>query len=131
MKGLIHDLIENVAYPLLNDGGMLAAVTHEAYDGVSYSGWGANEWGESADWGYNAGVSRNVLLEHRQKKVVNVTGNEVLAEHKISILDDVSVDPRDRFTFPDGTQPIIASIESLKDDEGSPYMVEIWFTKTR
>ena len=81
-----------------------ANVTHEAWTGND--GYGVPE--------YASGVTLTMLVEQRQEQVRDIKGVE-------------PVDPRDRFTLPDGSTQYVAAVGGLVNpDISAPYMLEVW-----
>lgn len=87
----------------------------------TYEAWlGVDRFGKES---YAAGVSMPTLIERKQDLVVDYEGEEVLSLATISILRPITnngaagrqepIDPRDRFTLPDGTTGRILTVESF------------------
>lgn len=98
---------------------LLIDVTHEAYSSTNGDGLIS----------YSAGVARQGFLERKGMPIRWRNGLEILGGDLLTILSNVSVDARDRFTLPDGTQPPIADWVSVADPAGGNYYVQITFGK--
>lgn len=84
-------------------------VSHEAY--ASQDGFGKPT--------FSSAVSRTAIVEKRTRKMVDATGREVLSTAKITFLQPVAIDQRDRLTLSDGTTGPILSIDGLMDPSTS------------
>jgi len=93
-------------------------VSHEAY--VSTDGAGRRS--------YAAAVSRPALVVRKQKLVRSATGELVMSQAQITILDpSVIVNELDKFTLPDDTSgPIIATDGFVDRGTGHPILTEIF-----
>ncbi len=94
-------------------------VTHEAYASVNGDGLPT----------YSTGVTRRGFLERKGMPIRWRNGLEIIGGDMLTILSNVTVDARDRFTLPDGTQPPIADWVSVADPAGGSYYVQITFGK--
>ena len=115
-------------YELLTKGVTLAnsltedlqvSVTHDPYASTSADGY--------ATITYGTAVTRNVIASKEAKQVLNSAGQMVVSNSQILIFGNVSVDERDRFTLPDGTQPPIAAVRGTWDKNSGMYCVEVLF----
>ncbi len=88
----------------------------------------------SGDPSYNAGVQYKAMVQRRVKIVRTFRGQDIGGSEAVStcsVLMDGSVSAsldrfgRDRITLPDGTQPLILSIEDGIDDTGATIYVEV------
>jgi len=102
---------------------------------VQHEAWTGNDGFGGAT--YATAVPRAALVERKQKQVLNPQGQEVLSEHTITLLRPIAangapdrfepIDPRDRFTLPDGTTGPILSIESFTDRvTGAGYFAQVF-----
>jgi hypothetical protein len=88
---------------------------------VSYEAWIAKDGFDEPT--YAAAVSLPALIERKSKLVIDKEGREVRSEHTITLLRPIPsngaagreepIDPRDKFTIPDGTTGIVAAVETL------------------
>lgn len=85
---------------------------------------------------YAAGVARSGVLEQKQVWVKTPTGNHIETRPTFLILEPISdngaltrrepIDPRDRFTLPDGTKAFAVDVEFIVDPStGDPYAYQI------
>ena len=104
-----------------------ANVTHEAWTGND--GYGVPE--------YASGVTLTMLVEQRQELVRDFKGVETVSTSKLTNIAPITangsanrqepVDPRDRFTLPDGSTQYVAAVGGLVNpDISAPYMLEVW-----
>jgi hypothetical protein len=93
-------------------------VSHEAY--VSSDGAGRRV--------YSPAVSRPALVIRKQKLVRSATGEMVMSQAQITILDPaVVINELDKFTLPDNTSgPIIATDGFVDRLTGHPILTEIY-----
>ncbi len=102
-------------------------VLHEAFVGKDGEG----------GYSYATGVQRAALVERKTKMVRNAQGEEVVSTHVVTLLRPVAangspgrrepIDPRDKFTLPDGSKPKILSIQDFTDkDTGSGYFYQVY-----
>ena len=95
--------------------GLLATVTHEAYTGRD----------ENGDPEYAAATSHDAVMSHGSKWMGRAPdGQESTVQ--ITILEPMTIDKRDRFTLPDGTQPQIMNVKAPQIASGRP-ITEVWF----
>ena len=85
---------------------------------------------------YAAGVVRSGIVEQKQVWVKTPTGNHVETRPTILILEPIAdngaatrrepIDPRDRFTLPDGSKAFAVDVEFIVDPStGDPYAYQI------
>jgi len=85
---------------------------------------------------YAAGVSRSGILEQKQVWVKTPTGNRIETHPTFLILEPIAdngastrrepIDPRDRFTLPDGSKAFAVDVEFIVDPStGDPYAYQI------
>jgi hypothetical protein len=110
-------------------------ITADLQPNVLHEAWtGQDEFGTAT---YAAGVNRAAIVEKKTKLVTNNAGIEVKAETLISIIRPVlangaagrqePIDPRDRFTLPDGSTGPVMAIEGLIDrTTGAPFYSQVW-----
>lgn len=106
-----------------------ATVTHEAWIGNKTDGYAGPRYAE--------GIARAALVDQTRKLRRLSNGEEVVQQASITFLTPIAangatnrrepVDPRDRFTLPDGkTGPILDVIGGLVDPStNAPYMLEV------
>jgi hypothetical protein len=91
-------------------------VTHEARTGQDT--YGAPT--------FAAAVARPAIVERKQKLIRDTNGQERLSQHKVTFLQPVTLDVRDRITLPDGTTGPILDIAGLVDaGTNAPYYAEV------
>lgn len=103
------------------------AVTHEAWSGLS--SYGAPT--------FATGVSRDAIVDYGPRLIRDASGQEVPVRATVMILRPIAangasgrrepIDPRDRFTLPDGTTgPILEVRQGVVDPSTSrPYCYEV------
>jgi hypothetical protein len=94
-------------------------VTHEAYASVNGDGKPT----------YATAVTRRGFLERKGMPIRWRNGLEIIGGDMLTILDNVAVDARDKFTLPDDTTPPIADWVGVADPDGGSYYVQITFGK--
>lgn len=103
------------------------AVTHEAWTGVD--GQGSSS--------YAAGVSRDAIVEHKQRLVRTAAGEMLMARARLMFLEPIPdngatgrrepIDPRDRITLPDGSTGPILDVQGMTDPATDrPYALEVF-----
>ena len=93
-----------------------ATVTHAAFS--SKDGYGK--------FTYGTGVARKCIVERRQKYVRTNQGQEKLSLAKLTFIEPVTIDERDKITLPDSTVMPILKIDGVVDPTtNAPYMVEV------
>ena len=93
-----------------------ATVTHAAFS--SKDGYGK--------FTYATGVARKCIVERRQKYVRTNEGQEKLSLAKLTFIEPVTIDERDKITLPDSTVMPILKIDGVVDPTtNAPYMVEV------
>lgn len=110
-------------------------ITADLQPNVLHEAWtGQDEFSNAT---YAAGVNRAAIIEKKTKIVTDNFGKEIRAETLISIIRPVPangaadrqepIDPRDRFTLPDGSTGPIVAIEGLIDrTTGAPFYSQVW-----
>jgi len=68
---------------------------------------------------YGTAVQCSAFIEYKTKLVRDATGQEVVSTVQIYLDGSIDVNIQDRITLPDGSQPVILSIEALPDETGS------------
>ena len=113
---------------LVANGVALAnTLTSTLQDNVQFEAWiGRDEFNQPV---YAAAVPIASIIERKQQLVTNYEGDEVVSDHTINILQPIAnngaaerfepIDPRDRFTLPDGTTGKVASVDTLVNPETS------------
>lgn len=79
---------------------------------------GTDAYGQST---YGTGVSVHARVEGKNRMVMNAQGNNVVSGTSIYIDGTTVVTTSSRITLPDGTKPLILSIESMPDIDGTPH----------
>lgn len=116
LSSLVRSAVARVA-STVDD--LLIEVEHEAYASLNGDGLPT----------YDDAVTRRGFLERKGMPIRWRNGLEIIGGDMLTILSNVSVDARDRFTLPDGTQPPIADWISVADSAGGNYYVQITFGK--
>jgi len=117
MAGFADILRNGVALANSLTADLQPSVQHYSYSGNDGMG------GKS----FSAPVSRSAIVETKQKLVQTQAGEEVLSTHVITFLTDVSVDPRDKFVLPDGSQRQVLSISGFADkDTGGSFYRQVY-----
>lgn len=109
---------------LVRSGVSLAdSLTGSLQDECTYEAWtGSDRFGKET---YAAGVALPTLIERKQDLVTDYEGEEVVSKATITILRPIAdngasgrqepIDPRDKFTLPDGTSGRILSVDAFID----------------
>ena len=79
---------------------------------------GMDAYGQSS---YGTGVSVPARVEGRNRVVVDAQGNNAVSSTTIYVDGPTVVTTSSRITLPDGTTPLILSIESMPDIDGTPH----------
>jgi hypothetical protein len=104
-----------IANSVTND--LQVDVTHEAFSGVG-------TYGEPT---FSAAVTRSALVEIEPKMVRTAAGDEAVSRATISIIGDVTVNNRDRFTLPDGSTGPILNVSGFLDPlTGRGYLTQVY-----
>ena len=85
---------------------------------------------------YATGIARSGILEQKQVWVKTPTGNQIETRPTFMILGPVAdngantrrepIDPRDRFTLPDGSQAFAVDVAFIIDPQtGDPYAYQL------
>jgi len=111
---LIHNLVAKARTSLL---GLACTVTHKTI--VSKDAYGKIRW--------SAGVTIQAFASKQQKKVTLSDGREVVSGFQITIPDSTAVVVTDCIVMPDGSTPPILQVLAPLDDQGQPYMTEVYF----
>jgi len=77
---------------------------------------GVNTYGEPQ---YGDSVQYSAFVQRKTKLVRDRMGQEVVSSAQVYLDGSVDVSIQDRITLPDGSQPVILSIEALPDETGS------------
>lgn len=84
---------------------------------LSRSDYGFETYGAAVQ--YPARITEEIVVIRQRD------GSEKVARHKVRLDGDAVVDPRDRITFPDGSQPPILAVERYADEFGGVYTVVV------
>jgi hypothetical protein len=114
-------------------------ITASLQDTVGFEAWTGKD--KFAKPTYAASVNYQALIERKQTLRRKMSGEEVAAQTKITIIGPVAntvatsrhnpIDPRDRITLPDGTIGPIVDVQGLVNPGTSePYMVEVFLGGT-
>lgn len=82
------------------------------------SATGVDAYGQST---YGTFVSVPARVEGKNRKVLNAQGNEVVSSTTIYVDGAAVITTSSRITLPDGTKPLILSVESMPDIDGTPH----------
>jgi hypothetical protein len=102
-------------------------VEHEAWTGYD----------SDAKPTYASANTYGAIVEKRQRRFKMASGEEIVSQHRVTILTPVEengtagrsepIDTRDRLTLPDDSTGPILSVEGVLDPStGQPYMTSIW-----
>jgi hypothetical protein len=98
-------------------GGLQVVVSHAAWSSM-------NAYGEPT---YAAAVSRNAIVEWKQRLVRTTDGSEVLSVATITFLQDVTLDVRDKLTLAGGqTAPLLAFKGLVDPTTNRGYATEVY-----
>jgi len=86
-------------------------VTIEPFTGVN--AYGEPQYGAAADY--------QAYVQYKTKLVRNAAGQETVSTAQVYLDGSVNVGIQDRIALPDGSQPVILSIEALPDETGSTH----------
>lgn len=113
-------------------------ITAALQDAVTHEAWtGADAYGNPT---YAAGVSRDAIVEYNPAIQRLLTGQIVTATARVLFLRPIAangasgrrepLDPRDRFTLPDGRQPPVLSVDGglVDPSTGRSYFGEVLFS---
>ncbi|MBC7340893.1 MAG: hypothetical protein H5U02_00305 [Clostridia bacterium] len=79
---------------------------------------GTNAYSEPV---YGAPVTYSAFVQRKTKLVRDRTGREVVSTAQVYLDGSVNVGVQDRITLPDGSQPVVLSVEVLPDETGSAH----------
>jgi hypothetical protein len=114
MMGLLDDVVA-IANSITNDLGMQAIVSHESV--ISIDGAGNRS--------FAAAVARRAVVVKKQKLVKTTTGEMVMSQAYIALLNSTVVNLQDRFTLPDGTTGPILNTEGFVSNV-NPILTEVY-----
>jgi len=77
---------------------------------------GVNTYGEPQ---YGTAVQYSAFVQRKTKLVRDRIGQEAVSTSQVYLNGTVNVDIQDRITLPDGSRPVILSIEALPDETGN------------
>lgn len=98
-------------------GSLQCSVSHEAYASQ-------NSYGEPT---YSAAVTRTAVVDYKPRMVTDQNGQEVLSATTLTLLGDVTVTNRDRFTLPGGLTAPVLSFGGVMDPTTSrPYATVVY-----
>jgi hypothetical protein len=115
-------------------------ITADLQTTVAHERWsGTNSYGKPT---YLTAVDRLAIIEKKQKRVAGPNGTEIVAHARVQFLAPIPdatlygveltnrrnpIDPRDRFTLPDGTTCPVVDIEGVFDPTTDrPYVEGVW-----
>jgi hypothetical protein len=116
------------------------ALTADLQSTVSHERWsGVNSYGVPT---YLTAVDRTAIIEKKQKRVAGPNGTDIVATARLQFLEPLAdttqygvvlsnrrnpVDPRDKFTLPDGTSCPVVDIEGVFDPTTDrPFVEAVW-----
>lgn len=68
---------------------------------------------------YGVPVQYSAFVQRKTKLVRDRTGREVVSTAQVYLDGTVNIGVQDRITLPDGSQPIVLSVEVLPDETGA------------
>jgi len=74
---------------------------------------------------YGLPATYPAFVQRKTKLVRDRTGREVVSTAQMYLDGTVSVGVQDRITLPDGSQPVILSVEVLPDETGATHHVVV------
>jgi len=106
------------AKDILLRGRLLVPISHWSYAGQ-------NEYAEPV-W-TDPPVTRNALVENVNEIVRDPTRGEIVARLVITLLEDVTVDTRDKLVLPSGVwTPIVRVNEGVLDMDSGRFLVQVY-----
>lgn len=97
-------------------------VIHQTWSAATKDDYGKVTWA--------AGTTRKAIIEPRIRQVKNDKGEVVISTATLTFPRPVAVDPRDRFTLPDGKVALIASTSGAVVDpdavNGLGYITQVF-----
>lgn len=116
----IPSLINNVAMPVIRRvaGSARAIVRHEPTVGRDTYG---PKYGDI--------ILREAIVEALTEPVASADGTERLSSAKLTFLEGIVVEERDRFTLPNGDQANVIKRGGLMRPDGIFYVTEVWLGK--
>ena len=98
--------------------GVLGTVTYEAFTGFD------SATGDPTYDTYNP-LTLDVVFAHGTRWIGNATEQQK-STVQLTILQPMTIDDNDRFTFADGTQPKVLNVRAPEIASGRP-LTEVWF----
>ena len=74
---------------------------------------------------YGAGVAHSCRVEQKAAKQLGDSGEVVVQSTVIFLNGTVTVTAKDRITLPDGSKPVILSVNSIPGPDGTAYLKEV------
>ena len=72
---------------------------------------------------YGDSANHRARVVHKEKVVRDTQGREKVSTAQTWIFGNPDIDPQDRITLPDESQPIILSVRSYPDENGDHHQV--------
>lgn len=74
---------------------------------------------------YGAGAANACRIEQKAVKQLGGSGEVVVQSTVIILNGNATITAKDRITLPDGTKPIILSVNVIPGPDGTPYLKEV------
>ena len=71
---------------------------------------------------YGAGAAVACHIEHKASNVLGADGNEITSDVSLLVNGDVTVNPYDRVTLPDGSKRPVQAVQTVNTPTGSAAM---------
>lgn len=114
---------------LVRNGVALAdSLTATLQEDVVHQTWATATKDDYGKVTWRAGTTRKAIVEPRMRQVKNDKGEVVISTATLTFPRPVVVDPRDRFTLPDGRVALIASTSGavVDPDTGAGYLTQVF-----
>lgn len=67
---------------------------------------------------YGAGAAVSCHIEHKASNVLGADGNEITSDVSLTVNGDVTVNPYDRVTLPDGSKRPVKAVQTINTPTG-------------
>jgi len=75
---------------------------------------------------YGAGAAVACHIEHKASNALGADGNEISSDVSLTVKGDVTVNPYDRVTLPDGSKRPVKAVQTINAPTGSAAMKVIY-----